>query len=636
MLLTELILSKRGPLAKVWLSAHHERKLSKQQALGVDVEESVDAILGQEDGPITLRLSGQLMLGVTRIYSRKVQYLLDDCKETRERISLAFRPGIVDLPEDQIRASKNAITFADQPDDFNFFDWSWAAPPPTFASREPIKALRPTTREFGAYNFGRPRASSLYGGGSTASRQGSHDQDGTSHLDSQDFAPIDLGLDLGLDDSLELETGREGQIALSSRAGSEVHRRRDGSSAFDLGSGMGEAGFGGMDLGLFDPDQPDLPVLEARSRRESSGLSTPPPVSPPPGITDLTPRTAARIATQIPRAPPKPKRPRLLQADEELELPDQAGPVDNSLILGEEHFIPANADLLRFQAIIADPDRHFLPTTRVGGETRIYLGPEGIADELRELFEFPANVLRRVRDDDRASKRPRLEGEEDDEEMEVARRASMAPGQEGYDDSHMFPGAGDDTFDLGGLPTDQGAPFHLDETLLVTPRGAAKSARQREREREVSLAPSRAESIARQIQFAGEDEIASHPLGIFDPRTRSEAAESMYTLSTPSKSVTSEQMQGGGGAGSHGGVSKNTGMAMGLLRREIEKIEREQEEKVVSFDSLATKATKRGASAFFFELLVLGTKDMVKLEQNEAFGDIAIAGKDRLFAGITA
>ena len=41
MLLTELILSKRGPLAKVWLSAHHEKKLSKQQALGVDVGESV-------------------------------------------------------------------------------------------------------------------------------------------------------------------------------------------------------------------------------------------------------------------------------------------------------------------------------------------------------------------------------------------------------------------------------------------------------------------------------------------------------------------------------------------------------------------------------------------------------------------
>ena len=41
MLLTELILSKRGPLGKVWLSAHQERKLSKAQTLGIDVEESV-------------------------------------------------------------------------------------------------------------------------------------------------------------------------------------------------------------------------------------------------------------------------------------------------------------------------------------------------------------------------------------------------------------------------------------------------------------------------------------------------------------------------------------------------------------------------------------------------------------------
>lgn len=47
-----------------------------------------DAILTQDEGPTTLRLSGQLMLGVTRIYSRKVQYLLDDCKETKDRISL--------------------------------------------------------------------------------------------------------------------------------------------------------------------------------------------------------------------------------------------------------------------------------------------------------------------------------------------------------------------------------------------------------------------------------------------------------------------------------------------------------------------------------------------------------------------
>jgi cohesin complex subunit SCC1 len=48
MLLTELILGKSGPLAKVWLSAHHERKLSKQQALGVDVEQSVGGCLPRD------------------------------------------------------------------------------------------------------------------------------------------------------------------------------------------------------------------------------------------------------------------------------------------------------------------------------------------------------------------------------------------------------------------------------------------------------------------------------------------------------------------------------------------------------------------------------------------------------------
>jgi hypothetical protein len=40
MLLSELVLSKRGPLAKIWLSAHHERKLTKQQTLNVDIEDS--------------------------------------------------------------------------------------------------------------------------------------------------------------------------------------------------------------------------------------------------------------------------------------------------------------------------------------------------------------------------------------------------------------------------------------------------------------------------------------------------------------------------------------------------------------------------------------------------------------------
>ncbi len=84
--------------------------------------------MGQEVEIMALRLSGQLLLGVVRIYSRKAKYLLDDCNEALLKIKMvcvllnysrsqvpicpaqAFRPGVVDLTEDQLAVSRNAIT----------------------------------------------------------------------------------------------------------------------------------------------------------------------------------------------------------------------------------------------------------------------------------------------------------------------------------------------------------------------------------------------------------------------------------------------------------------------------------------------------------------------------------------------
>ena len=59
---------------------------------------------------MALRLSGQLLLGVVRIYSRKAKYLLDDCNEALLKIKMAFRPGVVDMTEDQLTVNRNAIT----------------------------------------------------------------------------------------------------------------------------------------------------------------------------------------------------------------------------------------------------------------------------------------------------------------------------------------------------------------------------------------------------------------------------------------------------------------------------------------------------------------------------------------------
>ncbi|KAK8846757.1 hypothetical protein IAR55_005845 [Kwoniella newhampshirensis] len=626
MLLNELV--KSGPLAKIWLSAHQEKKLSKAQALGVDVGESVEAILTQ-DAALPLRSSGPLMLGVVRIYSRKAGYLLDDCKETRERISLAFRPGIVDLPEDQVRASKNAITIADNRNEFDFFDWSWSVPGPSLSA--PLAAApgggAATTaaggREFGAYNFGRPKAPSIYGGSTTVgrgsggegSRHGSQDLEGSSYLDSNEFSGVDLGLDF--DGDLTMEYGRDVATPLS-REGSAFARRqaeRKRSDSLGLGAsihGDTPGGFEGLDLGLDfeNVDQP-LPELEARSRRESSALSTPPPLSPQPdAITDLTPRTAARVAA-APAPSTKPKRPRLVQADDELELPDQ--PIDNTAILGVERYIPSDPEIVRLREIIADPGAHFLPTVRVGGETMIFAGPQGLAPELAELFTFPCNILRRSRDtegEDRASKRPRIEGEQGEEEDIEAGRRRVGASEQPFD----FPisGLGDDSF---AFQAQEEFPF--EDEPLITPRAQ----RVRPREREPSIAPSRAESIARDIQF-GQRDTGDFTLAMFDSRSKGSEEASQSQLSTPSKA--SE-----GARTTTSGFSKHTSMAMGLLRKELDAIE--EGEKMLSFEKVADKSTKRAAASFFFEMLVLGTRDCVKLDQPTASGDIEIRGKDKLW-----
>jgi cohesin complex subunit SCC1 len=83
MFYSETLLSKTGPLARVWLSANLERKLSKNHILQASVKDSVEAIVAPNQAPMALRL-----IGVARIYSRKARYLLDDCNEALMKIKM--------------------------------------------------------------------------------------------------------------------------------------------------------------------------------------------------------------------------------------------------------------------------------------------------------------------------------------------------------------------------------------------------------------------------------------------------------------------------------------------------------------------------------------------------------------------
>ncbi len=129
------ILAKKGPLGTVWIASHLDRRLKRSQVFETNLPNTVgtdplhvlcdfttlgtqapsilrnkkqkpavmfegisphspdtlltfvpDNILNPE-APLALRLSGQLLLGVVKIYSRKVAFLFDDCNEALVKVT---------------------------------------------------------------------------------------------------------------------------------------------------------------------------------------------------------------------------------------------------------------------------------------------------------------------------------------------------------------------------------------------------------------------------------------------------------------------------------------------------------------------------------------------------------------------
>ncbi|GER33286.1 sister chromatid cohesion 1 protein [Striga asiatica] len=86
MFYSQLLLSKKGALGIVWLAAHCHRRLNKDQVQQTNISSSVDKILYDEVPVVTHRILAFLLLGVVRIYSKKVGYLFDDCNEVLNKL----------------------------------------------------------------------------------------------------------------------------------------------------------------------------------------------------------------------------------------------------------------------------------------------------------------------------------------------------------------------------------------------------------------------------------------------------------------------------------------------------------------------------------------------------------------------
>jgi hypothetical protein len=116
-----------------------QKKLTKHQIHNLNVSDFTDQIEKQdEENTMALRLSSFLLIGVSRIFSQKVHYLLQDCNEAYTKITLAFKPSNVDMAPISRNQAIKAITDSNLMEDtgvcgldldleLNLTDADWAA-----------------------------------------------------------------------------------------------------------------------------------------------------------------------------------------------------------------------------------------------------------------------------------------------------------------------------------------------------------------------------------------------------------------------------------------------------------------------------------------------------------------------------
>jgi len=98
------------------VAAHLKKKLTKSFVIEIDISENVKTLLDPKI-PLSIRLSGQLLLGLVHVYSRKAKYLQDDCSSAMIAAKVALRPkASIDLPSTK-EANSSSITLAEDYDD---------------------------------------------------------------------------------------------------------------------------------------------------------------------------------------------------------------------------------------------------------------------------------------------------------------------------------------------------------------------------------------------------------------------------------------------------------------------------------------------------------------------------------------
>jgi cohesin complex subunit SCC1 len=393
-------------------------------------------------------------------------------------------------------------------------------------------------------------------------------------------------------------------------------------------------------------------------------------------------RAAALAGDATPTGPKKKKSVRVIfDETTELDAHDSLSQAarrakDLSAILQPQRFISGNAALIRFGEIRQDPLAYYLPTrTRADGEVVLYAGPPDLGPELAQMFEFPVTgLLRRRReageDDAAVRKRQRLEAgldADDDGDVELGRRTERGKSLAGgADDTFDFAGMGGqpddhlDFGDMGGQPVDEDRPFNPDDPAFDDFGGGidyqpADVAGGNFLDDQLVLDEARSDRARSVIsERSGLSGASNGPRGARRARAgSSRAGSAARSLGAEDDEETESQRV------------REKQRALGVLRAQLGKpaasavegdfafIDNVVDEKVLDFKTVNAQVSPRrsssclcrrlliqpfrhqsnrkAAAGFFFELLVLGTKDAVKLTQATPYGDIQVRAKERLF-----
>ncbi|GAA6060396.1 hypothetical protein JCM10212_004649 [Sporobolomyces blumeae] len=739
------LLTKRGALAQVWMASHLSTKLSKQALTSTSIPKSVQSILGQDLLPMALRLSGQLLLGIARIYSRKTKYLLDDAQETLGKVKKAFQNegrAAVDLPDDQQvqlggeeggRGNRDINLRRDGGDledllaaEFAEGEWSLEKYLAANASKD----------------SGKGKGKALTANIADITLDESHTHSGFFDLDpTNDFAAGDLDLDLGFDpdfalfdeddelnaitgpsngqsrpkkrsredgaegeeaDDISVELGRDAAPHASSDRGSiapfDFRKEFDHEYAmpgveggpddlggfdgnFDLGLDVND-GFIQNDFGGGGPEEDGEKLPEFDDFSLSRAGSIPPLANTEAGDSlQLTPRAAAAVNAREAEQSKQPakKRQKALAVDKVIELDWQSARLAGKERFKEPEFLPRSR--LHLALLTSDAHLSLLPqalpkASKTSTALELYAPPGLLAPELRDLFKMPTR-----------RERIRLEGRERDKNIdrpvEQGRRAmsvlsnlsNLRHDDEfdnldhlnrdfgGGEEGDLTFGLGDEGADLGGFDGNDNLGFDLDlggeqnganevEEANKTPSKRAKKQKTSHGRDELEVTPAPSVTSARGI-LDDEDKVyrSEGPLAVFDELGSARTISSSRSLATatPSRSqalsqslATEEEEAAAAAAASQaetltqktGSVSlqsRNTRKAVKVIQDQLDEVDAADEaEKKVEFNRVADKASRRAASSFFFELLVLSSADVVKLKQHDAYGDIEVRGTSRL------